>query len=66
MSLFWPCLLLLFTLYLVVINRYSSEALEGYNCVCAVVVIIVVVVVVNVGVVYLVVVTGHIIFSCGQ
>ena len=63
-------MLLLITLYLVLVNSYSSEALEGYNCVCAVVVIIVVVVVVNVVVnvvaVALIVVTGHIILTCGQ
>ena len=30
-SLFWPCLLLLIKFYLLVVNKYSSEAPESYH-----------------------------------
>ena len=33
MSLFWPCLLLLVTLYLLVLNKCSTEAPESYHLV---------------------------------
>ena len=67
MSLFWHCLLLLITLYLLVVNKCSSEAPESYHLVCVdVVAVVCVVVVVNVVVVALLHVTDHIILSCGQ
>ena len=65
MSLFWPCLLLLITSYLLVVNKYSSEVPESYHSLCVdvviVVVFIVVIVVVNVIVVVLLGVTDNII-----
>ena len=61
MSLFWPCLLLLITFYLLVVNKYSSDASESYQCVR-----VDVFVVINVVVVVLLVVTAHVILSCGQ
>ena len=68
--LFLPCLLLLITLYLKVVNKCSSEAPESYYLVFvdvfAVVCVVVIVVVVNVIVVALLNVTDHIILSCGQ
>ena len=71
MSLSWPCLLLQITFYLLVVNEFSSEAPESYYLVCVDVVIVgvvvvVIVVVVNVVDVALLVVTYHILFSCGQ
>ena len=63
----WPCLLLLITLYLVVVNVFL-RLLKGVDFVVAifVVFVLVVVVIVNVVVVALLVVTGHIMFSCCQ
>ena len=52
--LLWPCLLLLITSYLVVVNECYSEDVDF------------VVVVVNVIAVAQLVVTGHIMLSCGQ
>ena len=69
MLLFWPCLLLLITFYLLVVNKCVSEAPESYYRVFVDVVDVgvgVVVVIVNVVVVALLVVTYHIISSCGQ
>ena len=51
----WPCLLLLITLYLVVINKSYSQAPKSCLFVFA-----------NGAVVALFVVIGQIIFSCGQ
>ena len=52
------------------VNKCSSEAPEGFHYVCVEIVIVVVVVfaavVVNFVVVALLVVTGHIILSCGH
>ena len=53
MLLWWPCLLLLVTLYLVVVNKCYSEAQKTVNYVVVVVVAKLVVI-------------GHIIFSSGQ
>ena len=69
--LFWPCLLLLITLYLLVVNKCSPEAPESYHLVfvdvvAVVCVFVVIVVVVNVVVVALLHVSDHIISSCGQ
>ena len=63
----WPCLLLLITLNLVVVNVFL-RLLKGVDFVVAVFVVfvLVVVVIVNVVVVALLVVTGHIMFSCCQ
>ena len=73
MSLSWPCLLLLITFYLLVVNKCVSEAPESYYRVFVDVVdvgvgvvVVVIVVVVNVVVVALLVVTDHIVSSCGQ
>ena len=55
MLLSWPCLLLLITLYLVVVNKSYSNAVD-----------FVVVVIENVAVLALFVIIGHILFSCGQ
>ena len=67
MSLLLPCLLLLITLYLQVVNKCSSEAPESYHLFCVdvvtVVCVVVIVVVVNVIVVALHDVTDHIILS---
>ena len=66
--LLWPYFLLLFTLYLVQVNKCSSEAPESYCLVCVDVVVVfgvvvVIVVVVNVVAVALIVVTDHIILN---
>ena len=73
MFLFWPCLLSLITFYLLAVNKCVSEAHESYYRVFVDVVdvgvgvvVVVIVVVVNVVVVALLVVTDHIISSCGQ
>ena len=58
MLLLWPCLLLLITIYLVVVNEVFLRLLKAVN--------FAVVVVVYVFVVALLTVTGHIILSCGQ
>ena len=65
MSLFWPCLLLLITFCLLVVNNCSSEAPESYHLVCVdiVVVVCVVVDVVNVIVMALLIVTDHIVVN---
>ena len=56
MLLLWSSLFLLLTLYLVVVNKYYSEAPVDF----------VVGVVVNIVVVALLVVNGHILFTGGQ
>ena len=56
MLLLWSSLFLLLTLYLVVVNKYCSEAPVDF----------VVGVVVNIVVVALLVVNGHILFTGGQ
>ena len=73
MLLFWPCLLLLIIFYLLVVNKCVSEAPESYYWVFVDVVdvgvgvvVVVIVVIINVIVVALLVVTDHIISSCGQ
>ena len=60
MLLSWPCLLSPITLYLVVVDKWYSKAVDF--------VVVIAVVVVNVVVLAMLVVTGrgHIIFSCGQ
>ena len=57
-------LLLLIILYLVAVNKWSSEAPKADNFVVNVVVVVFVVV--NVVVVAMLVVIGNIIFSCSQ
>ena len=56
MLLSWPCLLLLIPLYLVVVNKSYSNAVD----------FVVVVFIENVVVLALFVVIGHILFSCDQ
>ena len=63
MLLLWPCLLLLITLHLVVVNKCFLRLVKDADFD---VVFVVVVVVVNVVVVALFVVTGHIMLNCGQ